>query len=85
MNILDSALVILVIILPSNKIFFLSFTKQLLRIHKYSFGGTVDGFAFENLDDGHSIINIECMSDTCDGIKKLKMALPVTFDQNVFV
>ena len=54
-------------------------------MHKCSFSRTGDRFAFENLDDVHSVVNIDCMSNTCDGIKKSEMALPVTFDQNFFV
>lgn len=55
-------------------------------MHKCSFSRTGDRFAFENLDDVHSVVNIDCLSNhTCDGLKKLEMALPVTFDQNVFV
>ena len=36
---------------------------------KHAFSGTADGFSLENLDDTYSRVNIECMTDTCDGIK----------------
>ena len=64
--------VTLVIVLPSNKIFCLSFIKQLLTMYKHAFSGTGDGYGFslENLDDPYSVLNIECMTDTCDGIKR---------------
>ena len=41
-------------------------------MYKHAFSGTGDGYGFslENLDDPCSLVNIECMTDTCDGIKK---------------
>ena len=41
-------------------------------MYKHAFSGTGDGYSFslENLDDPYSLVNIECMTDTCDGIKK---------------
>ena len=52
--------------MPSNKPSFLNFTEQLLAMYKYTFRGTGDGFAFENVDDVYPIDNIDCMSDTYD-------------------
>ena len=56
-------------------------------MQKHAFSGTGDGFSLENLDGAYSLVNIECMIDTCDGIKKQKIALPVIyfiFAPNVF-
>ena len=39
-------------------------------MHKCTFSGTGDGCALKNLDDADSVVNIECGSDTRDGIKK---------------
>ena len=52
-------------------------------MYKHAFSDTGDGYGFflENLDDPYSLVcvthYIECMADTCDGIKKYKIALPV--------
>ena len=48
-------------------------------MQKHAFSGTGDGFSLENLDGAYSLVNIECMIDTCDGIKKWKIALPVIY------
>ena len=55
-------------------------------MYKHAFSGTGDGYSFslENLDDPYSLVNIECMTDTCDGIKKQKIALPVISALKVF-
>ena len=55
-------------------------------MYKHAFSGTGDGYSFslENLDDPYSLVNIECMTDTCDGIKKQKIAVPVISALNVF-
>ena len=41
-------------------------------MYKHAFSGTGDryGFSLEHLDDPYSVLNIECMTDTCDGIKR---------------
>ena len=39
-------------------------------MYKCTFSDTGDDFALENLYDAYSFINIECMSDTSDRIKK---------------
>ena len=53
-------------------------------MQKHAFSGTGDAFSLENLDGAYSLVNIECMIDTCDGIKKQKIALPVISACNVF-
>ena len=53
-------------------------------MYKLAFSGTADGFSLENLDGTYSLVNIECMIDTCDGIKKQKIAVPVISALNVF-
>ena len=54
-------------------------------MQKHAFSGTGDGFSLENLDGAYSLVNIECMIDTCDGIKKQKIALPVISAPNFFM
>ena len=39
-------------------------------MYKCTFSGTGHGFALKNLDDAYSVVNIECVSETRDGIKK---------------
>ena len=53
-------------------------------MYKHAFSSTGDGFSLENLDGAYLFVNIECMIDTCDGIKKQKIALPVISAPNVF-
>ena len=53
-------------------------------MYKHAFSVTGDEFSLENVDNGYSLVNIEFMSDRCDGIQKQKIDLPVTCDKNVF-
>ena len=54
-------------------------------MYKHAFSVRGDEFSLENFDNGSSLVNIEFMSDRCDGIQKQKIDLPVTCDENVFV
>ena len=39
-------------------------------MYKLAFSVTGDEFFLENVDNGYSLVNIEFMSDRCDGIQK---------------